>query len=160
MIVNPDLNTVAPWEEFIAAKPEDWQEMVALHDRARRYLEFYRWCGKIKREYVGIIRGRIIGVFLFEIEPKRPDIDSWIWVIVGDLPSAYITVDECPTAAAALDGYIGAMEEWVAAAESGCSVADLIPVNVPATPEWADRLKRRLQFIDREILSDYRDQLS
>jgi hypothetical protein len=160
MRINPDLKTVVPWDEFIATKPEDWQQMIALHDRAMRYLEFYSWCGKIKRQYVGIIRAGIVGVFLFEIEPKRADVDPWIWVIVGNLPSAYITVDECRTAAAALDGYIGAMEEWVDAAESGRSVADLIPVNVPATPEWADRLRRRLQFIDREILSDYRDQLN
>src|SRR5438105_15620722 len=108
MMMKPDLDTVVPWEEFIAAKPADWQEMVVLHDRARRYLEFYRWCGKIKRQYVGIMRVGIIGVFLFEIEPNRADVDPWIWVIVRNLPSAYITVDECPTAAAAADCYIGA----------------------------------------------------
>ena len=119
MIVSPDLKTVVPWEKFIASKPDDWPDMIDLHDRARRYLESRSWCGKIEREYVGIIRVGIIGVFLFEIEPTRHDVDAWVWVIVGDLPSAYITVDQCPTAAAALDGYMGAMEEWVAAAESG-----------------------------------------
>jgi hypothetical protein len=40
----------------------------------------------------------------------------------------------------ALDGYIGAMEEWVEAAWLGKSVADLIPVNVPANPANAEML--------------------
>jgi hypothetical protein len=51
------------------------------------------------------------------------------------------------------------MQEWVDAARAGGSVADLIPVNVPPTVENAERLGRRLQFIDEEILSQYADDL-
>lgn len=94
----------------------------------------------------------IIGIFLFRFVPNREDVDEWVWVIVGDLPPAYLTLDECPNPGTALDGYIGAMEAWVAAAEKECSVADLIPVNVPATPENAIKLRSRLEFLDKEIL--------
>jgi hypothetical protein len=82
-----------------------------------------------------------------------------VWVIVGDVPPAYITVEDAPNPATALDAYIGAMQEWVDAARAGGSVADLIPVNVPPTVENAERLGRRLQFIDEEILSQYADDL-
>ena len=97
----------------------------------------------------------IIGIFLFQFVPNREDVDEWVWVIVGDLPPTYLTVDECPNPGAALDGYIGAMEEWVAAVEKGNSVAELIPVNVPATPENAIKLRSRLEFLDKKILSKY-----
>jgi hypothetical protein len=87
------------------------------------------------------------------------EVDQWIWVIVGDLPPAYLTTDECPNPATALDGYIGAMLEWVDAAQKGKSVAELIPVNVPATKKHAKMLKTRLEFLDERILSEYQDDL-
>lgn len=78
---------------------------------------------------------------------------------MGDLPSAYLTTDDCPNPATALDGYIGAMQEWVDAAQKGRSVAELIPVNVPATKEKASMLKTLLDFLDERILSEYQEDL-
>src|SRR5262245_5316843 len=71
----------------------------------------------------------------------------------------YITTDQCPNPASALDGYIGAMQEWVDAAKGGGSVEKLIPVNVDATPEHAKELESRLHFLQDEILSAYVDNL-
>jgi hypothetical protein len=73
-------------------------------------------------------------------------------VIVGDVPPAYITCHYAKTPYVALDGYIGAMEEWVEAAREGKSVADIIPVNVPATPAYAEMLGSRLKFLDKNVL--------
>jgi len=81
------------------------------------------------------------------------------WVIVGDIPPAYLTCDQCPNPATALDGYIGAMLEWVDAAEKGEPVAELIPVNAPATRENAQRLKTRMSFLEENILSEYENDL-
>ncbi|NIJ19851.1 hypothetical protein FHS95_001520 [Sphingomonas naasensis] len=94
----------------------------------------------------------IFSIFLFEIEPGRDDVDHWAWDIVGDILPAYITCKDARNPYEALDGYIGAMEEWVQAAREGASVADLIPVNVPATPANAALLDSRLKFLDAEIL--------
>ena len=79
--------------------------------------------------------------------------DNLIWVIVGDLPSAYITVENSPNPACALDSYIGAMEDWVEAVEQGRPVFDIIPVNAEPTLANAQRLKTRLSFLDEEILA-------
>ncbi len=73
--------------------------------------------------------------------------------VVGDLPPAYITTEDAPNPATALDGYIGAMDDWVKAAKAGQSVADLIPVNVSPTVENAKRLESRLRFLDKEVLA-------
>ncbi|MER8486607.1 hypothetical protein [Mesorhizobium sp. M1322] len=62
--------------------------------------------------------------------------------------------DDLKTPYDALDGCIGAMEEWVAAARQGKSVADLIPVNVPANPANAEMLDRRLKFLDEKVLPE------
>lgn len=156
----PDLSKVTKWPEYISAQRENTDEMKSMHQEAKEFLEFYDWCSEIKESYVGMLYPGIVAVFLFKIIPARGDVDEWIWVIVGDIPSAYLTIDECPNPATALDGYIGAMLEWVEAAQKGNSVAKLIPVNVPATKENSNKLKTRLNFFDERILSNYQKDLN
>lgn len=126
----------------------------SARNEARQYLEFYNWVLSIKDEYFGYGAEGIIYIFLFEIEPGRPEINRWIWVIVGDVPPTYIPADDARTPFEALDGYIGALEEWVEAARKGKSVAKLIPVNVDANPANAEMLAGRLKFLDERILPE------
>lgn len=151
----PDLRKVMNWDIYRHNAGLYNEDVEKMYKDACQYLTFYNWCGEITESYVGMHFEGIIGIFLFQFVPNREDVDEWVWVIVGDLPPTYLTVDECPNPGAALDGYIGAMEEWVAAVEKGNSVAELIPVNVPATPENAIKLRSRLEFLDKKILSKY-----
>jgi len=48
------------------------------------------------------------------------------------------------------------MRGWVDAAKNGEPVDDLIPVNVPPTPEWAEELDSRLNFISKKNLGRIR----
>ncbi|ESY06863.1 hypothetical protein X753_14520 [Mesorhizobium sp. LNJC399B00] len=73
-------------------------------------------------------------------------------MIVGDVPTTYNPADDTKTPFETLDGYIGALEDWVEAARQGKSVAKLIPVNVDATPANAEMLASRLEFLDERIL--------
>ncbi len=128
--------------------------------RSRRYLESFSWCDRVVNVRIGIFHPKVLGVFLLEIESTRLDVDELIWVIMGDLPPAYISgqkPEDCPNAAFALDGYVLAMMDWVEAVEKDLSVEELIPVNVPPTKEWARILRGRLEFIEEEILSDYQE---
>ena len=93
-----------------------------------------------------------MAIFLAQITPHSENVDKCLWVIVGDLPPAYIVVDENPTAADALAAYCVEMEAWVEAAIEGKTVDELIPVSVPPTPEHAEQLKQRLEFIRSKIL--------
>lgn len=154
-----DLSKVIAYPKFIGAEPDNKEEVIAMYGEAKEFLSFYDWCKEITESYVGMVYAGIIGIFLFRIPPGRDEIDEWVWVLVGDLPSAYLTCENCPNPATALDGYIGAMSEWVEAAEKGESVAQLIPVNVPATKENAEKLKTRLKFLDEKILGQYTDDL-
>src|SRR6185437_12523898 len=148
MQVYPDHNKVIRLNDFIRLYPEDKVEIEKLRQRAERFLGKYRWLKKVSEEYVGMCFPGIISIFLFHIVPARPDVDDWIWVVVGDIPSAYITCDNARSPGAALDGYIAEMAAWVAAAEKGESVEEFIPVNVPATPQNAAMLASRLKFLE------------
>ena len=150
---NPDLSNVISVQDYLQRGGEDFASIV---QEARDYLLFYNWCGEITEEYVGAHYPGIISIFLFKISPTRPNVDHWVWIVLGDLPPAYLTCDLCPDPTGALEGYIGEMQAWVEAAEHGISVAELIPVNVPATPENAHMLRSRLRFLYHRILPELR----
>ncbi|BAV46406.1 Putative uncharacterized protein [Mesorhizobium loti] len=148
----PDLTSVTRLPPASVGTGND--DLDSARIEARQYLEFYAWVLSIKGEYLGYGAEGIIYIFLFEIEPGRPDVPEWIWVIVGDVPPTYIPADDTRTTFEALDGYIGALEDWVEAARHGKSVAKLIPVNVDATPANAEMLAGRLKFLDEKILPE------
>ena len=150
-----DLNKLSP---AAAIKGENGNETELLKQMLREaedYLLSFGWCGGINDSYLGIGVGGVVAVFLFRITPKCKDVDEWLWVIVGDIPPAYITTDCAPNPACALDAYIGAMQKWVNAAGAAEPVDDLIPVNVSPTVENARQLQTRLDFLDKKILSNY-----
>lgn len=75
-----------------------------------------------------------------------------VWIIVGDLPSAYIVHEPGDSWQDALLGYVAEMDRWVDAARTGAPVEDLIPVDAAPTPENANMLASRLDFIRTNLL--------
>jgi hypothetical protein len=134
-------------------------ELLSLSNRAIEELSFYSWCEKIEEVYLGIYTPEIMGVFLVQFQTSDPRVDPLLWVVVGDLPFAYLVCDNAPNAASAVSGYIQEMKLWVEAAKSGESVVDLIPVNLPATMENAKKLEWRLSLLEEYVLGDYADDL-
>ena len=144
---------------------EESSDLAELAAEAERFLLAHRkWCRGVKAGYFdrGLSK---VAVFFFEIDPVPPA-DPTVWVIVGDLPAAYMDTSSCPNGATALDGYVGAMREWVNAVLTGTSTKDLIPVLVtgswvPVEPNkhMAEQLRGRLDFIDAEILPQWKDEL-
>ncbi len=137
---------------MIGEDEEDTALLLNMLEEARRYVLSFSWCKSIVESHFGAGVGGVIAIFLFRIEPARPDVDEWLWVVVGDVPSAYLVIDSCKTPAEALRGYIGDMRKWVELAKQGQSSKNVIPVNVPATPEWAAELEGRLNLIEEVIL--------
>jgi hypothetical protein len=149
---SPDMLSVTPLDHVESKSFSGKNEFQGALSEAKRFIEFYDWVKFVKRTWVGAVFDGIIYIFLFEIERARPDIDKYIWVLVGDIPPTYIPCSDARNPYEALDGYIGAMEEWVDAAAQGKSVQDLIPVNVPANKGNADNLAVRLKFLDQKVL--------
>jgi hypothetical protein len=99
--------------------------------------------------------GGIFAIFLFEVEDSAASENQLYWVITGDIPPAYLSLEEeIENPAEALVAYIEWMEAWVDAARNGESVDELMPVNVEPTPENAGRLETRLRYLKENFLAD------
>jgi hypothetical protein len=125
------------------------REMAA---NARDFICANEWCEHLDSQYLAFGVGGVVAVFLVQITPASEDVDACLWVIVGDLPPAYIVVDDNPTATDAVDAYCSEMEAWVEAVRNGESVDELIPVNASPTPEYAEQLSGRLAYLRSAIL--------
>ncbi len=139
-------------EDILGEDDEETLQLKRLHTEAEQFISRFSWCKRIVRCYFGDGVANLVGVFFFEIEPSSDAIDKFLWVIVGDLPPAYLVTDDAPGAYDALEGYIQQMERWVCAAENSLSLDGIIPVNVLPTKENGQALGRRLAFLRKEIL--------
>jgi hypothetical protein len=143
---------VIPASEMSGENEEETDRLRRMEARARAFLTTFKWCGSIREFYFRDGIGDVFAIFLARIEPWGPNVDEYLWVVVGNLPPAYLVVDDCRTPKEALHGYIGEMRKWVEVAEDGGSPVNVIPVNVPATPEEAHALRLRLDALEHEII--------
>ncbi len=148
-----DFSQLTPIDDVSGETEKDTRLLREMAEQARQYLLSFQWCKSIQRGWFGWGVGGIVAVFLFEIDPASPAVDKMLWVIVGDLPPAYLVVDESPTALGALRTYVELMQEWVTAVREGKSTEECIPVNSAATRESADALETRLNFLKQEFLA-------
>lgn len=135
---------------------EETEGLNQLCDAAQAFIGSFRRHGEITRILFGLGIADVVGVFLVELAPASPDIDSLLWVVVGDVPPAYLVTDGTPEPDLALEAYIREMRRWVDAVKAGRDPADVIPVNAPPTVENAIDLERRLSFLETEIIPWYR----
>lgn len=157
MTDRPPVEFVVPVGAMTAESEEEKTRLLELGATAERYISGFRWCRGIAARYCGNGIGGVVGVFLFRIVPGAGGVDEWLWVIVGDIPPAYLVLDGAKSPSQALALYIREMSRWVSAVETGCPADDLIPVNVPATREHAATLRSRLAMLKDELLPRFRE---
>jgi hypothetical protein len=142
---------------------DDDQDAVLLRQMkqdAERYISSFSWCKEVLDSYFGGGVGGIFAVFLFHIRSSRPDVEPWIWVVVGDIPPAYLPLTDCKSAAEVFRTYIRGMSNWVELArkgQKGTPEQGVPPVDVPATPEWAERLSQRLYGLTLAVKALFED---
>jgi hypothetical protein len=98
--------------------------------------------------------GGVIGVFLFAIEPAEAGVDDTLWIVVGDLPPAYLVCDKTPDWRGALHNYIYEMRRWIAAVRSARPLTMSFLLPRQSTTEHADMLESRLDFIQQQLIDD------
>jgi hypothetical protein len=131
---------------------EDTAKLRELAGVAREYIQSFHWCPPIDSMYLGFGVGGIAAVFLFKFAQKISEIDDSLWVVVGDLPSAYLVVEEDDDPAQALERYCDIMDDWVSAVRGSGDLADVYPIPVEATVEHADMLCSRIGFLRTELV--------
>jgi hypothetical protein len=132
---------------------EELQAILNLYMEAKQYLENYNWCIATKKCWYDKDFGIYdkIGVFLFEIEPLNANVDDFIWIIVGDLPSVYLD-KSITTGKEAVMTYCELMQEWADNVKNGKSLDECYPVPVDPTVDNAELLNSRIAFIRQELL--------
>jgi len=146
-----DLTSVVPIVQMRGENEEETRGLALMFQEAKEFLSSFTWCERIEESFFGFGYAGIVAVFLFRIVPTRPRIDDWLWVVVGDLPPAYLVTEGNLTPDLAVAGYICEMSRWVEAAKGGRLIGHLIPVNVPANQENAEALEGRLKALRRII---------
>ena len=147
-----DISQLVPVSAMTGDSEKDTELLKEMAVNAADFLRSQKWCRSVDNQYCGFGIGGVVAVFLCLISPTSENVDDCLWVIVGDLPPAYIVAEDNLTPAAALDAYIQEMMHWVVAAERGETVDTLIPVNAPPTVEYATHLRSRLEFLRSKIL--------
>jgi len=133
---------------------EDTALLQGMLEQAKNYIQSFSWCDSIVSSYFAGGVGKVFAIFLFNINSALRDVDPWEWIFVGDMPPAYLPLEDAPSKMAAFETYLHGMENWVAVAREGrvpqpedrCP-----PVNVPPTPEWAEELGSRLRTLSEVI---------
>jgi hypothetical protein len=152
MIVPVDLRCVTPTERMVGEDEDETLELRQMLDRAESYLSAFHWCPPVTERYLGIGIGGIIALFLFRLARPINRTDDWLWVVEGDLPSAYLVVDEASEPAHALIAYCTLMEEWSNAVLQHLSLDGVFPVKAQATEQNATTLLRRIGFIREHVV--------
>jgi hypothetical protein len=140
------------WMEVKPASEIEHPEVRDLAERAQHFVQSFAWCDRVTACSLGFAVAGVIGVFSVDLVPADPAADPTVWVVVGDLPPAYIAYEAGETWQDALRGYVEEMGLWVSAVRDGQSVKELIPVNVQPSTAYADKLNTRLDFIRTEFL--------
>lgn len=142
----PDVVSVG---EMTGDDEEDSEYLRQMLEQAQNYVQSFSWCNGIVSRYFAGGVGKIFAIFLFKINTSRPDVDPWEWIFVGDAPPAYLPLEDAGSKLRAFDTYLGGMKRWIKFARETREPDDSCPpVNVPATPEWAEELDKRLRFLD------------
>jgi hypothetical protein len=104
---------VVPVELMTGEDEEDTAFLRGMSQDAEAYLRSFSWCKEVQGSFFGGGVGGIIAVFLFNIRPARPEVSSWIWIIVGDIPSAYLPLEDAPSPAEIFKTYLRGMSKWL-----------------------------------------------
>jgi hypothetical protein len=131
----------------------DHKLLLEMADEAIRYISGFEWCIGIHERYFGDGFGGIVALFIFRVSIRDTREPEWIWVIVGDLPSAYLETKGFPSAQAALERYIEGVEDWIDTPERERRTrTDLPPISMPSGDEHIQMLKSRMDTLRASFL--------
>jgi hypothetical protein len=148
---------VVPVVRMKGEDDEDTAFFGEMLEQATNYIHSFSWCDSVIGSYFAGGVGKIFAIFLFNISSRRSDVELWEWIFVGDVPPAYLPLEDARSRMQAFDTYLDGMRRWVAVAREGREPEPkdcCPPVNVPATPEWAEAVDGRLRMLT-ELVRPY-----
>ncbi|MCX5647513.1 MAG: hypothetical protein NTX40_00205 [Planctomycetota bacterium] len=156
MMRHVDLEKLIPAENIAGEDAEETRLLKEMLHNATDYLQGFQWCPPIERIYLGCGVGGVVAVFLFHFGQRIRGTDEWLWVVEGDLPTAYLVLDQAGDPVSALEVYCQLMDDWSKAILDGRPLDDIFPVKAEPTADNAKRLIKRLNFIRERLLPGWR----
>ena len=136
-------------------KIEYVDEVISLSVEAQRYLTSFTWCDKILNGWLVKDWGYMLCIFYFEINPAYGSgADNFVWIVVGDIPPAYIDIQSATNKLEVLEIYVNLMEEWISNVEQGKSIENCFPINVEPTLKYANMLSSRISIIKSDFITE------
>ncbi len=152
MTLPVDFKRVTPAGQIAGEDPSETRQLREMLHRAETYVRSFKWCPPVVERFLGYGVGGVVAVFLFKLAEKINSTDDFLWVVEGDVPSAYLVTDNAPDPASALGIYCDMMEEWANAVLTGSPLDEAFPVSAPATRENANMLLSRTRFIREKLI--------
>jgi len=149
-----DLTKLIRAETIMGEDLEDTTLLKAMLGSAQSYMASFGWCPPVEEVYLAFGVGGVIAVFLFHFREKIGQTDDWLWVIEGDVPSAYLVLDDVSSPAEVLKVYCELMENWARAVLDQSPLDDVFPVREEAITENAESLLRRIDFIRTKLIPE------
>jgi hypothetical protein len=123
-------------------------------NEAFAYLSQFNWVKSIAKAELLAGVSNIIAVVKCEIVPAQEGVDTLLWVISGDLPSAYLVLDDAETPVQAVEIYCKIMGDWANAVLKRRNLREYYPVAAPPTKENAKRLLSRIELLQKKIIPE------
>lgn len=146
-----DSKNLVPAAELEGEDADETRLLRQMFEEAKAYLLGHAWCRSVAESYFGVGIGGVVAAFLFRIVPVG-DADEWLWVVVGDLPTAYLVPDQIAQPVDALLIYCDVMQDWVDAVSRGASTDDQFPIDVPPDAAHAEMLRKRIELLRGEVI--------
>jgi hypothetical protein len=132
---------------------EDTRLLREMGEEANEFIREHEWCPPIRGFYLAYGIGGVVGLFLVDFAEAIADSpDDSLWIVVGDLPSAYFVSESADTPRAALECYCHIMDDWLAAVMNDTDLEEVYPVEAEPTEQNARELQSRLEFLRTEII--------
>jgi len=141
----------------IDASIDFFSELNDIHRKAVGYLLSFRWCAKIRDSFIYTNLGDVFCIFLFEIDNTASADDSFLWVIVGDIPSMYLDIHGPKSTNAVVRRYIDLAEDWIATVKNGLPVDNCFPFNAEPDLELAELLEKKILFMKATLIENIPD---
>jgi hypothetical protein len=148
-VVPENVGRVTEWDVHYRSQNQTDRTLLSdLRSKLDRYLLEFRWVDEVQAVWWGTGVPPLVGVCLVRIVTAS-DVDDFLWVIVGDLPSAYLVLDDLPTPQDAALCYLDHMKHWVDGVRNGADLGECMPVDVDATTANALLLQKRIDLLGK-----------
>ena len=148
---------ISAFQKLSAITGEDDEDTLLLRemaDEAIDYLDNLPGCPPVKNGYLAYGVGGVFALFLIELIRNIEQDASKIWVVTGDVPSAYLVIAPDDSSKKAIERYCDLMQDWATAVKTAQPLENVYPVAAAPTLENATMLEDRITFLKKEILPD------